>query len=509
MKSIFKAVAVVTIFSVITRTLGFFFRIFISRKLGAEGLGLLQMASNILSVFMTLIASGLPLTTAKLVTKYEVNNNLKKRNKVVTSGLVIALVVACLSAIIIISLKSVWNKVLTDSRAVELLLIMIPSIIFSSVYAIFRGALWGQSDYFNCGLTELIEQIVRFVLTFVMLINVKDFYLATKQSAYAFNITCLISALIVCIIYLKRAKLNFQKGEYKGIIKSALPITGVRLANSLVQPLTTLIMPTMLILYGYTQNEAVASFGVVMGMTFPMLFVPMAVIGSISMVLIPSISSMLTKNQHDQINENITKSINVSIFISMMFIPLYLSVGDMIGVILYNNTMSGVMLQLSAFCVLPITLCNLTGSILNALNLEVKSFINYIIGSGVLFAILIGTTWFLGINSIVLAFFLSMSVITLLNVKKIKSALPHLQLNLFKTISKYLLIIIPSSLFGHFVASICHKFLPLFISCVLGGGISMLSTLILCYIFNIYSLKSLFDLIKSRKSQKSKLDSVE
>ena len=68
MKSIFKAVAVVTIFSVITRTLGFFFRIFISRKLGAEGLGLFQMSCNILSIFMTLIASGLPVTTAKMVT---------------------------------------------------------------------------------------------------------------------------------------------------------------------------------------------------------------------------------------------------------------------------------------------------------------------------------------------------------------------------------------------------------------------------------------------------------
>ena len=66
MKSIFKAVAIITIFSVITRALGFVFRIFLSRKLGAEGIGLYQMGTSILGIFMTLIASGLPLTTAKL-----------------------------------------------------------------------------------------------------------------------------------------------------------------------------------------------------------------------------------------------------------------------------------------------------------------------------------------------------------------------------------------------------------------------------------------------------------
>ena len=79
MKTIFKAVAVVTIFSIITRTLGFFFRIFLSRKLGAEGLGIFQMSSSILGLFLTLVSSGIPLTTAKLVSKYHTNNDYAKK----------------------------------------------------------------------------------------------------------------------------------------------------------------------------------------------------------------------------------------------------------------------------------------------------------------------------------------------------------------------------------------------------------------------------------------------
>lgn len=505
MKSIFKAVAIVTIFSVITRALGFFFRIFLTRKLGAEGIGLYQMATSILGIFITLVSSGIPLTTAKIVSKYETTHNLKQRNKAVTSALVVSIIVSVFSSLIIVLLKNVWGMFLTDTRAGDLLLVLIPSIIFSAIYAVFRGALWGQNDYFNCGLTEFIEQIFRFVLTFILLFNIKDWLSATTNTAIAFNFTCLFSAIFVFIIYLKRCKLDFKPGEYKQVIKSSLPITGIRLASSLVQPLTSIIIPNMLIFSGFSTSEAISSFGVIMGMTFPMLFVPMSVIGSISMVLIPSISSMMAKKDYSSIEENISNSINVSIFISMMFIPLYLSVGDLIGIVLFNNSLSGMLLQVSAVCVLPITLCNLTSSILNALNLETKSFINYIIGSCVLLASLIITTPLIGINSVVISFFLSMGIITLLNVRKIKSAINNLSINLFAISFKYSLIILPSSLLGHFVSNICIRAINPFITACFGGGIAILSTLILCKVFNLFDLSILFKLILKKKSKTNKV----
>lgn len=502
MKSIFKAVAVVTIFSIITRTLGFFFRIFLSRKLGAEGLGIFQMASSILGLFLTLVSSGIPLTTAKLVSKYNAQNDYLKKYKTVTSALIIAMVVAVIASVIIFALKSFWGIVLTDNRAVEILIILIPSIFASAVYAVFRGALWGHSDYFNCGLTELVEQIVRFALTFIFLLNVTDIFVATKYSAIAFNIACLSSAGLVILIYFKKRRLSFKKGEYKNVVHSALPITGIKVANSMVQPLTTLIIPNMLLLCGYSASEAVSSFGVIMGMTFPMLFVPMAVVGSISMVLIPSISSLMSKNEYVEIKNNITSSIQVSIFISMLFIPLYLAVGDLIGIVLYNNALAGVLLQLAGVCVLPITLCNLTGSILDALNKEMKSFINYIIGSLVLFASLIILTPLIGINSVIISFFLSMTIISLLNLRVIKKTVPNFSFNLVSYSFKYTLILIPSSLLGHFISNICLHIFNNFFSAVIGGGIAIISTLVLTKIFNVYDIKELLNILGKRKQKR-------
>lgn len=502
MKSLFKAVAIVTIFSVITRALGFLFRIFLSRKLGAVGLGIFQMASSILGLFLTLVSSGLPLSTAKLVSKYHTENDLSKKYKVVTSALIIAIIIAILSSVLIYVLKDFWGIILTDSKAVEILIILIPSILFSAIYAIFRGALWGEGDYFNCGLTELIEQLVRFALTFFFLLNITDTFVATKNSAIAFNLTCLISAIITMMIYLKKSgKLYFKVGEYKKLIKSSLPITGIRVANSFVQPLTSLIIPNMLVLSGFSSTEAIGSFGVIMGMTFPLLFVPMTVVGSLSMVLIPSISSLMSKNNYSEIEKNITQSLQVSIFVSIIFVILYSSVGDLIGIVLYNNSLSGILLQLAGVCVLPITLCNLSGSLLDALNLEVKSFINYIIGSIILFVCLIIFTPLVGINSVIISFFLSMTTISLLNLLKIKKTIPNFDFRFLNYIIKYIVIALPTALLGNFVSKICMHFFTNFFAGLLGGGVAIASALILINMFNLYNLKQLKEFIKLKKKK--------
>lgn len=498
MKTIFKAVATVTIFSIITRLLGFFFRIFLSRKLSAEGLGLFQMSSSILTIFLTLISSGLPLTTAKMVSKYETQHELKKRNIAVSTSLVIALVLSILSIILIVCLQNVFSFALKDVRATTILLILTPSIIFSAVYAIFRGALWGQNDYFSCGLTESIEQIVRFILTFIMLYNVSDIFISTKMSAYAFDLTCLISAIIVSFIYFRKGKLCFKKGEYKPILRSAMPITGVRLSNSLVQPLTTLIIPSMLVIAGLSQSEAISSFGTIMGMTFPMLFVPMSVVGSISMVLIPSLSTMIEKKQHEQIIINIAKSTEISLFIAIIFLPLYISVGDYIGLTLFGNLMSGVLLQLSAICIVPITLCNLSGSILNALNLETKSFVNYLLGSLVLLVSLVIFTPIMGINSIILSQYLSMSLVSFLNYRKIKKHIGIKSVNILSNCFKYSLLVIPCALLGHNIAGIVSNVGSDLFCAIVGGGIACALFIVLVQLFKIFDLKIIFEMIKKK-----------
>ncbi|MEG1608869.1 MAG: oligosaccharide flippase family protein, partial [Clostridia bacterium] len=66
MKSFLKAFATISLISVVTRLISFIFKIYLSRKLGAEILGLYQICFSILGLFSCLSASGIPVTLSRL-----------------------------------------------------------------------------------------------------------------------------------------------------------------------------------------------------------------------------------------------------------------------------------------------------------------------------------------------------------------------------------------------------------------------------------------------------------
>ena len=75
MKSIFKSVAIITFFSVLTRFLGFLFRIYLSRTIGAEELGKYQVALSVFLVFLTIVSSGFTFVISRMTAGYRVRDD--------------------------------------------------------------------------------------------------------------------------------------------------------------------------------------------------------------------------------------------------------------------------------------------------------------------------------------------------------------------------------------------------------------------------------------------------
>ena len=63
-QNIYKSAAMVTVFSTIEKTLSFFYRIVLSRIIGAEGLGIYQICLSVFAVFLTVASSGVQIGRA-------------------------------------------------------------------------------------------------------------------------------------------------------------------------------------------------------------------------------------------------------------------------------------------------------------------------------------------------------------------------------------------------------------------------------------------------------------
>ncbi len=106
MKSLFKTVALITIFTVITRILGFIFRIYLSRTLGAEALGIYQISLSVFMVLITIVASGMPIIVSKLTAKYYAKQDKLSESRLVTSSLIITIITSLVLISIILIFKS-------------------------------------------------------------------------------------------------------------------------------------------------------------------------------------------------------------------------------------------------------------------------------------------------------------------------------------------------------------------------------------------------------------------
>jgi O-antigen/teichoic acid export membrane protein len=143
----------------------------------------------------------------------------------------------------------------------------------------------------------------------------------------------------------------------------------------------------------------------------------------------------------------IKTAITFSLFVSSIILPVYLGLGEGIGEFLFDNKTAGYYLSYSCFIMLPIGLNNIASSILNALGLEVKGFINYLIGSIFLIIAIIVLPQYTGILALVWGMGGCMIIAGFLNVLMIKKHL-KIKIPVLGTVYKFLGISLPCAILG-------------------------------------------------------------
>ena len=164
MRSFFKTVAIVTVFSISEKFLGFLYRIFLSRTIGSEGMGVYQVALSVFALLFTICCSGTPITVSRLMTKYRAENRIDKVRKVITAGLLITLISSLIICTIYYIFSDAFGFLFTDERSQKIFKVVLPGLVFTSIYAILRGVFWGNKDFLPYSIIELLEELCMIVV---------------------------------------------------------------------------------------------------------------------------------------------------------------------------------------------------------------------------------------------------------------------------------------------------------------------------------------------------------
>lgn len=389
-RSILKGALILTFSNIFVQLLGFIYRILLSRSIGPEGMGIIQLVTPVLFISLALVSAGIPLAVSRLVAQRKVLGDGPGMRRVLFTALGLVITIALLICIfLIVNINWIANDVLKEPRTRSALFVLYPVIIIMSISAVLKGYFHGIKDFNPTAYSEIIEEIVRIVLVFYLLAKVSHLEVSTQVAivVLAMVIGEISSLLYLHYSYYKTQKSNPQYARKPGplyrplmdIIKISIPITLIRLISSLSNSVSAILIPQRLVVSGISHGLAISHLGIFSGMVTPLLHLPFVFISSLSIVMVPNLSEDLAQNNWHGIRSKVSKAIFVTNIIALPFGAILVSLADPIGTLLYRQEEVGAMLSLAACFAGVHTLNYILSGILNGLgkqnSLAIFSFI--------------------------------------------------------------------------------------------------------------------------------------
>ncbi len=382
--SVVKNTAIITALSCLERALGFLYRIVLARLLGAEGMGVYQIALSHSMLFQTAAGGGIPVTLSRTVSALNAAGKEKKSGGALSAALLVG---ALISLPLTLFLFPLADKIPAFANDAPVLKILLLSLSACSAYVAIKGYFWGNKEFFAPAVFEMAEQIFTVALGVVFLSSAQGLSAieGASKAAWAHTLACILALLLAVLFLIKRKpRLSSPVPFFKQTCLTAAPITAVRAGTTLVNAAIAVLLPRALMRSGLSQAAALQAFGVMTGMVAPLLFMPLTIIGSLAIVLVPELAEDFQKRNRLRLQRNVERGTFFAVWVASFLVPFFMALGKPLGALTYQNDLAGELLSRSALLLLPLSVNAILMSMLNSLGFERQTFAYSLVGSAVL-----------------------------------------------------------------------------------------------------------------------------
>lgn len=372
---IIKNGLILTLTSLLMRSVGFSFSIYLSNSIGTEALGIFQLIMSVYLFFITLATSGINIATTKVIVAELAHHHQDGVRKAMKSCLLYSFlfgVFACF--LLFFGASRITHFFLHDKIPSYLLSIIAISLPFIAISSAFNG-------YFNAfrkdaknAINRVFEQFVKIISTTLLLS-----FLLPKGLEYALlaliigeTISEILSCFCAFLFYIFDKKPNLRsfvtKNYFKEITRISLPIAITSYVRSGLSSLKQLLIPLRLEKSGLSCSNALSKYGLITGMVMPVLLFPEVIMESFSRLLIPEFSYYYEQNDTTKIRIVISKIFKVSLLFSIAIVGMFFFYSDEISLLIYQNTNTSSYLVLLCPILLFMYLDNIVDSMLKGLD---------------------------------------------------------------------------------------------------------------------------------------------
>lgn len=344
----------------ITRLIGFFYRIFLSHAIGAQGLGIYQMIFPLFSLAYALSVSGIQTVLTRCISECRAARDTDKARDFLVAGCFFSLVLS-LAVSLAVSRGCGWFclHILKQPACIPLMKLMAWTIPFGALHICMVSWYFAGQNTWIPSAAQLLEQLIRVAASWIFFRLMLEKGMApTPLLAVAGTAVSEVFSFAFLLFFLQK---DFRADGYRirrctpwkrltaDIVRLSAPLTANRLLLNLMHSAENLLIPFCLMQYGLSSAESLSVYGIFTGMALPLLFFPSAITQSLSVMLLPAVSRSRTRGETCRIALMVERTLCGGLLLGIYCFGIFFTCGDQLGQLLFHSAQAGRMIRVLSF----------------------------------------------------------------------------------------------------------------------------------------------------------------
>lgn len=395
--SFIQGAVILAVSGIIVKLIGAVSRIYLSRLLGGEGIGLYQMAYPIYLLCLSISTAGLPVAISIMVSERNAIHDFLGGQRILKIALSVLTLTGLLFSVGLFFGSSVLidHHIVRDPRAYWSLIALAPAVFCATISATMRGYFQGLQNMTPTAVSEVIEQFVRVVtmigLAIILLPKGLEFGAAGATFGAAPGAAAAILTLGWFYWHDRKHRKMWYMSQDKSIVPDstwnimkrlfilAIPVSCANIMIPIVSNIDLFIVPKRLEVAGFNVEQATTLFGYLTGMATALINMPTIVTSSMSSSLVPGISEASIKKDFDTIRRRARTALRLA---SVFTLPAAIGLGVIatpISTMLYATPNAGPCIAVMSIGIFFLGIQQVTTGILQGLGKTAVPFINLIV----------------------------------------------------------------------------------------------------------------------------------
>ena len=357
---IFYSALLLTFVNLLLRLVGTSFQVYISGRIGAAGVGLLQLTMSVGNLAMVAGMAGIR-TAAMYLTAEELGRGKPKNVTWILSGCFLYSVLCSGTVAFVIyqfapQIAKFW---IGDIRTVDSLRLFAAFLPTTCLCGVMTGYFTAANRIGTLAAVEVAEQFCSMAATIAALTLWAGNDAGRACQSVVIG-SCLGACLTLLCLILLRLRERMGSGERipvgRRLMDAAVPLALADVLKSGISTTENLMVPKRLALNTLVENP-LAAFGCVSGMVFPVMMFPACILFGLAELLIPELARCAAAGSKMRISYLVRRSLRVAMLYGVLFCGLMFLLAQDVCLWLYDSEEAGAYLQLYAIMV-PMLYCD-------------------------------------------------------------------------------------------------------------------------------------------------------